>query len=45
VIVNRGPKQKLYLHRSALPIDEVNLNENQLEFPGFIRECEGMCGV
>src|SRR5262245_20512818 len=45
VIVNRGLKQKLYLHRSALPIEEVDLNENQLEFPGFVRECEGMCGV
>jgi len=45
VIVNRGLKQKLYLHRSARSMEEVDLNENQLEFPGFVRECEGMCGV
>ena len=45
VIVNRGPKQQPYLHRSALPIDKVDFNESQMEFPSFVRECEGMCGV
>lgn len=36
-----------YLHRSCLPLDEVNLGEDQLEFDfdGFANECEGMCGV
>lgn len=45
VIVNRGVRQPIYLHRSGRPIDEVDLNESQLEFPGFVRECEGVCGV
>jgi hypothetical protein len=36
-----------YLHRSLVPLDEVNLEEkskNQLDF-GFQQECDGMCGV
>jgi len=38
-------KDKVYLHRSCLPLDEVefNVDENQLNL--FGNECEGMCGV
>jgi hypothetical protein len=50
VIVNRNLDQKIYLHRSCLPIDEIdfkpktNRKELQLGF-GFDNECEGVCGV
>ena len=38
-------KDKVYLHRSCVPLDEVefNVDENQLNL--FGNECEGMCGV
>lgn len=36
---------EVYLHRSCLPLDEVDLNEGQLDFDDFINECEGFCGV
>lgn len=43
VIVNRGLQQKLYLHASCRPIDQINFkNEKQL---GFAMECEGGCGL
>ena len=40
-------KNEVYLHRSCVPLDQVDLNENQLDLfdDGFINECEGMCGV
>jgi hypothetical protein len=39
-------KDKLYLHRSCKPIDEVNfLNENENQLNLFINECEGYCGI
>lgn len=40
-------RKQVFLHRSCKPLDEVDLNENQLEFnfDGFGNECEGMCGV
>lgn len=40
-------KGKVFLHRSCVPLEEVDLNENQLEFnwDGFGNECEGMCGI
>jgi hypothetical protein len=38
-------KGKAYLHRSCVPLDQVDLNENQLEIDWFTEECEGMCGV
>ena len=43
----RGLKGNLYLHRSCRPLDEVDLNENQIEFEfeGFGNECAGVCGV
>lgn len=40
-------KNEVYLHRSGKPLDEVDLNENQIEFnfDGFGNECEGYCGI
>lgn len=39
----KGVEQPIYLHQTCVPLDEVNLNENQLDlFPG---ECDGLCGV
>jgi hypothetical protein len=38
-------KGQLYLHRSCVPLDEVDFQENQLEFDYFINECEGHCGL
>lgn len=43
-IVNRKLDQPLFVHRSCKPLAEVNLNEGQYSL-GFIRECEGVCGV
>ncbi len=34
-----------YLHRSCIPLDEVDLQEDQITMDEFINECEGMCGV
>ena len=39
----RGVKDKLYLHRSLKPLEEVDLNEDQLDL--FEEECEGYCGL
>lgn len=36
---------QVFLHRFCIPLDEVDLNENQLEMDFFINECEGMCGI
>lgn len=43
----RGTKQKLYLHRSLKPIDEVDFSteEERGQVNMFNNECEGMCGV
>lgn len=46
---SRGMTQKLFLHRSCVPlreapIDEVETKKMQEVF-GFVTECEGMCGV
>lgn len=43
----RGMKGKLYLHKSCVPLDEVDLNEDQMDMfdDGFINECAGVCGV
>ena len=43
-IVNRNMNQALYIHRSGKPLAEADLNENQRSI-GFIKECEGVCGV
>lgn len=34
-----------FLHPSCRPLEEVNLNEDQMEMDLFINECEGVCGV
>lgn len=40
-----GFKKTPYLHRSCVPLDEANLQEDQGELNLFINECEGYCGV
>ena len=40
-----GFKKKPYLHRSCVPLDKVDLKENQGELNLWINECEGYCGV
>lgn len=40
-----GMKGEVFLHRSGLPLDEVDLGENQLDLNLFDNECEGMCGI
>lgn len=43
VIANRNLDEKLYLHRSCVPIDRVRWkHEKQLS---FLMECEGGCGL
>jgi hypothetical protein len=47
--VTTALKQKLYLHRSCVPLAQADLREadektGQQQF-GFLQECEGMCGV
>ena len=40
-------KDEIYLHRSCLPIDEVDFEEKDKQadlFNGMLNECEGMCG-
>ena len=39
----RGVRDKLYLHRSLKPLNEVYFQENQLDM--FDNECEGHCGL
>lgn len=43
----RGIRGEVYLHRSAMPLDQADLrtpgDHGQLDL--FINECEGMCGV
>ena len=39
-----GNQSKMFLHRSCVPLDEVNLDEGQGEID-FGNECDGMCGV
>ncbi|MDP5277202.1 phosphoadenosine phosphosulfate reductase domain-containing protein [Chengkuizengella axinellae] len=35
-------KNEIYLHRSCVPLDQVNFNENQIE---MFEDCTGYCGV
>jgi len=41
----RGTKEKLYLHNSMKPIDEVDFDPNKDQVDMFGNECEGLCGV
>ena len=48
--IRNNPKyrSKLYLHRSARPLKDVDLQEDQTSFfdiDGFDDECTGMCGM
>ena len=45
--IRRMPKldSECYLHKSCKPLDEVDLNEDQLTIDDFINECEGFCGI
>jgi hypothetical protein len=44
---SRKIRDKLYLHRSCKPLDEVEFDkkENDKQLDMFNNECEGMCGV
>jgi|TARA_R100000049_G_C1906484_1_gene54952 hypothetical protein len=37
--------ERLYLHRTMQPIDEVDFNPDRDQFDMFDNECEGLCGV
>lgn len=39
----KGVHHPIYLHRSCIPLDQADLQENQLDM--FINECEGFCGI
>lgn len=41
----RAMRGRVYLHKSCVPLDEVDLNEDQLEMDLFGNECTGHCGV
>lgn len=36
---------KLYLHKSRIPLKDVDLMEDQTTIDDFINECEGFCGI
>lgn len=38
-------ESEVYLHRSCVPLDEVDFGEDQDDIDGFTNECEGMCGI
>lgn len=44
---SRKIRDKLYLHRSCKPLDEIEFDkkENDKQLDMFNNECEGMCGV
>jgi len=46
-VVNRGMDQKLYLHRSCLPLVAINFDALAPEAVDSMTtgECDGMCGV
>lgn len=48
-VINRNIDNPLFLHRSLIPIEEVNFEMRIAarlnEIPLFSQECEGMCGV
>ncbi|UYL94083.1 phosphoadenosine phosphosulfate reductase [Geobacillus phage vB_GthS_PK5.1] len=45
--IRKSPRYKseLYLHKSCVPLDEVDFNDDQMTIDDFLNECEGMCGV
>lgn len=36
---------EVYLHRSCVPLKDIKLQEDQMDFDDFINECEGFCGI
>lgn len=44
-VANRKMTQKLYLHRSCIPLDMVDLDHEKTLFRPLTNECAGMCGV
>jgi hypothetical protein len=41
-----GVKDRLFVHKSAEPLRDAYLDEDQFDLFGeFTGECEGMCGV
>ncbi len=45
-IINRGMKGTLYLHRSCLPLDEIDFEKlaREPQMNLFATECDGLCG-
>lgn len=41
----KNAKDTLYLHKSCIPLDEVDFNVNSNKTDMFGNECEGMCGL
>lgn len=41
----RGREQPAYVHRSCVPLDEVDFNDGDPNQIDMLAECEGMCGV
>jgi hypothetical protein len=39
----KGIKEKIFVHRSCMPLDKIEFGENQMDL--FENECEGMCGL
>jgi hypothetical protein len=44
-VANRKMAQKLYLHRSCVPLEMVDLEHEKTLFRPLTNECQGMCGV
>lgn len=42
---HKGMRELMYLHRSCIPLAEVDLSADEKTAFGFENECEGMCGV
>jgi hypothetical protein len=44
-VANRRMEQKLYLHRSCVPLQMVDFSGSHTLFRPMTNECQGMCGV
>lgn len=44
-IANRRMNNKLYLHRTCIPLDMVDLRKGKSLYKPLTNECQGMCGV
>jgi len=44
-VANRNLEQAIYLHRTCLPLVEVDLGQRNMSGGVAQGECEGMCGV